>query len=326
MTSVKETLPLQGMICRSCEDVVCTALLHTRGVIEVQANYRRGAAEVEYDPAIVGREELEKTLARAGYPVGEGGVSGTVIDLLCLAAAAVLVWLIMRVKASFLPMAESGVSLSYVFVLGLLTSTHCIAMCGGIMLSQTTPSELSGVRIKRVRGGALASLCYNGGRVASYTLMGAVFGAVGAVLSYTMAVKSAVFTVAGLAVALIGLRMLGILPAIGGASPTLPGACALPEKARKRALGKPLALGLLTGLMPCAPLQAMWLYAMSSGKASTGALSMLVFSLGTLPLMFAFGALNALIPVKYMKYVLKISSVLVISLGASMLISGLKLI
>jgi sulfite exporter TauE/SafE len=54
------------------------------------------------------------------------------------------------------------------------------------------------------------------------------------------------------------------------------------EKIDKKKDGKgPLYVGLLNGLMPCGPLQAMQLYALSTGDPVKGALSMLVFSLGT---------------------------------------------
>ena len=45
-------------------------------------------------------------------------------------------------------------------------------------------------------------------------------------------------------------------------------------------------IGLLNGLMPCGPLQAMQLYALSTSNFIYGALSMLLFGLGTVPLMF----------------------------------------
>ena len=44
-------------------------------------------------------------------------------------------------------------------------------------------------------------------------------------------------------------------------------------------------IGLANGLMPCGPLQAMQLYALSSGNWWRGALSMFCFCLGTIPLM-----------------------------------------
>ena len=134
-----------------------------------------------------------------------------------------------------------------------------------------------------------------------------------------------VFTIAGALVLLIGLRMAGILPGLRGAETELPGACSLNARTRRRFAGQPLIIGLLTGVMPCGALSAMWLYAMSSGSAARGALVMLVFSFGTVPLLFLFGALQSFLPRGWMKYIVKGSAVLVVTLGLSMLVKGIRL-
>jgi len=64
---------------------------------------------------------------------------------------------------------------------------------------------------------------------------------------------------------------------------------------RQRGNKGPFTVGLLNGLMPCGPLQAMQIYALSTGNPLKGALSMLLFSLGTVPLMFGLGALGSLL-------------------------------
>ena len=326
MTTTTDTLKVQGMICRQCEDVVSTTLLYTRGVVDAKASYWKSSVDVTYDPDIVTEPELESAIERSGYPVGGGGVSGVVMDLICAAAVAFLVFAIMALKGTAIPKAKAGMSLGYIFVLGLITSTHCLGMCGGILLSQTTDaSNLADAAAKRSKRGIWASLAYNGGRVASYTLVGAIFGALGAVISYTMTVKSMVFTIAGILVAMIGIQMWGIIPGVRRLSPDLPSFCKLPEKQKKHLYGKPLIIGLLTGIMPCGAMSAMWMYAMSTGSAGTGAVSMLLFSLGTVPLMFIFGAVNAFISQRYIKYMLKASAVMVLALGISMLISGVKM-
>ena len=177
----------------------------------------------------------------------------------------------------------------------------------------------------RSKRGLIASAAYNGGRVVSYTAVGAVCGALGAVITYTPNIKSMVFTVAGALVLLIGLRMAGILPGLRPTETELPGACSLNARTRRRFAGQPLIIGLLTGVMPCGALSAMWLYAMSSGSAARGALVMLVFSLGTVPLLFLFGALQSFLPRGWMKYIVKGSAVLVVTLGLSMLVKGIRL-
>ncbi len=321
-------IKVSGMICRACTDAVETALYATRGVISAEASYWKGTATVEYDPEVTSRGELEKSIERSGYSVGESGISGMVIDILCVLLTAAMTWLLLRSGMS--PVAElmSGgaeISLGYVFLMGLLTSTHCIGMCGGIILSQTTDaSPLSGGQQKRRRG-LTASLSYNGGRTLSYALLGGIFGALGTVITYTAKTKAIVFVMAGLAVALIGVQMLGVIPGLRRLSPEQNGLCALPMKARRAFVGKPLIVGMLTGLMPCGPLYAMWLYSMSTGSFLGGASVMLCFALGTVPLLLIFGGLNAFIPARWTKYMLKLSAVLVCSIGLKMLIKGLML-
>lgn len=126
-------------------------------------------------------------------------------------------------------------------------------------------------------------------------------------------------------VLLMGLRMAGILPGLRSTETELPGACSLNARTRRRFAGRPLIIGLLTGVMPCGALSAMWLCAMSSGSAARGALVMLVFSLGTVPLLFLFGALQSFLPRGWMKYIVKGSAVLVVTLGLSMLVKGIRL-
>ena len=225
MTTTVLELNVSGMICRACEDAIADALLHTRGVVSAQAHYWRGRVTITYDPNIVTEDTLQQVLTNAGYPPGTHGMGGVVVDGICLALVGVLYWglpkLLMLVKV---PALADNASLGLVFLVGLLTSTHCIGMCGGILLAQTTDARGVTARSKR---GLIASAAYNGGRVVSYT--------------------------------------------------------------------------------------------------AVGALVMLVFSLGTVPLLFLFGALQSFLPRGWMKYIVKGSAVLVVTLGLSMLVKGIRL-
>lgn len=316
------TIRVRGMICRACTDAVEGALTQTRGVISARVRYAKGVAEIEYDPDVVTPGEIAARIEQSGYGTGENGVSGMVVDLVCAALCALLVWFLLTNPLNAVPEAKPGMNFGYVFLVGLLTSTHCVAMCGGILLSQTTETTLHARRTQAVKGAA----AYNGGRLLSYTAAGAVFGALGTVITYTADVKSMVFTLLGLAVVVLGLNMWGLIPGLGALLPQQTGACSTPQKARKRFVRRPLIIGLLTGLMPCGPLYAMWLAAMGTGSALHGAETMLAFALGTVPLMLAFGSLGSIIPAKGMKYMLKAGAVLVTAMGVKMLIRGLMLL
>lgn len=78
MTTTKIVLKIQGMICRQCEYIVESAILHTRGVINAKASYWKGKVSVEYDPEIISEDDIKKSLELAGYPAGSGGLSGII--------------------------------------------------------------------------------------------------------------------------------------------------------------------------------------------------------------------------------------------------------
>lgn len=314
-------IPIRGMICRACTDAVSEALLQTRGVLSANVKYYKSIATVEYDPDLVTLEMLEQRIEAAGYETGEKGFTGWLVDIVCLILAAFLVWFLMVSPLNAVPEATAETGLGYLFIIGLLTSTHCVGMCGGILLGTATGNRRSAKRSAPI----VAALLYNGGRLLSYTIMGAVFGAAGMVITYTMSVKSMVFTMVGLLVAIIGLNLWGLLPGLRALAPEQSSACGLSGNARRKFAGRPLIVGLLTGLMPCGALYAMWLIAMASGSAVQGALKMLAFAAGTVPLLVLFGALGAWFPRKWNKYLLKASSVLVTVMGIKMLLMGLKM-
>ena len=307
-------IKVRGMICRSCTDEVSGMLLRTKGVVKATVSYRKAMAAVSYDPALVTPDEMERQIKSLGYETGERSRAERLLDLGCAALTALLVWLLLRWGGASPEI--GGGSIGTLFLVGLSSSPHCLGMCGGILLSACHGREGRKAQLG-------AALGYNGGRMLSYTALGAVFGALGTVLTYTLSMKSMLFTMLGLIVALLGLNMWGLLPAL----PSLPGeqnaACSLPDKLRRQT---PLLVGLLTGLMPCGALYAAWLCAMSSGSAGNGALLMLAFSLGTVPLMLLFGAVGSILPKKWNKYLLKGSAVIVVAMGLKMLIRGLLLL
>ena len=315
MKTETQELKIRGMICRSCVGEVEALLLHTRGVIRAKVSYLKGQAQLEYDPELVSLSDVQKRLAENGYQSGDRGLSGVALDGLCLALTLLLTWLLLGGSHHSMELGNSA-GFGAAFLLGLMTSPHCLGMCGGILLGNCAQN----------RSPALASLAYNVGRILSYTAIGGIFGALGTVTAYSMSVKSMVFTMVGLAVILIGLNLWGLLPGLASLFPLQPSFCQLPTQTQKCFAGRPLLIGLLTGLMPCASLYAMWLHAVSGGSAVYGAETMLAFALGTAPLLFLFGALGALIPKKWNKYFLKASAVLVTAMGLKMLITGLRML
>lgn len=181
------------------------------------------------------------------------------------------------------------------FLVGLLGGVHCVGMCGGIVGALTFGlAEEHRARLERMLP---LQLAYNLGRIASYTLAGALMGGLGVLITRLMPVQYAqrgLLAVAGVFMILLGLylagwwRGLARLEAAGGVlwrriEPL--GRRLLPVRSPAGAL----ALGLLWGWLPCGLVYSALIWAISAGSAVKGGLLLLSFGLGTLPNLLAMG-------------------------------------
>ncbi|MGN1348048.1 MAG: sulfite exporter TauE/SafE family protein, partial [Acutalibacteraceae bacterium] len=221
-----------------------------------------------------------------------------------------------EVFQKFPTVSEEKVSFALLFVIGLLTSVHCVAMCGGINLTQSVVGKESRP-IKK-------SILYNAGRLVGYTAVGGVLGFIGEAASVTLRTRGIIGLAAGAFMVLTGINMLTGIGFLKKLTPSLPKSIA--SKIAKFSSSGSFAIGIANALMPCGPLQSMQLYAVSTGGFVSGSLSMFFFCLGTVPLMFAFGAVAGVLKKKYKTVMIKASTVLVIFLGIFMLQNNLALI
>ncbi len=321
---IKKTLAIGGMTCTHCEKAVTRALTSLDSVTVLSASFERGQAELIYDSETVTEADISRVVEEAGYEVKGAAAARKPLSPLQMAGAAALaaaLWLLIdrTIGFSFIPELQTEMSYGMLFVVGLLTSLHCIAMCGGINLSQCIVTDAGSGD-----AGWKRSLAYNGGRVISYTVIGGLMTEPRAPTSFSGSARGLVAIVAGAFMMLMGINMLGLIPGLRRYQ------LRIPAGLRQGLLGPegrrgPLVVGLLNGLMPCGPLQAMQLYALGTGSAVTGALSMFFFSLGTVPLMFGFGALSTLLSRRFTRNMVRAGAVLVILLGAVMLQRGLSL-
>jgi len=182
---------------------------------------------------------------------------------------------------------------SAAFAAGLMGGLHCAAMCGPIAAGCAT--GFGRARAPRWR----LALAYNGGRIMSYTLAGALAGGLGQaslLVRGGVYAQSVMLTLASATLMLLALYMAGFarvsrgLEAAGGlvwrrvqpmSRRFLPG----------DTLPRALALGAVWGWLPCGMVYAVLLTAVATAHAGEGALVMLAFGVGTLPNVLAIAVL-----------------------------------
>ncbi len=318
-------LKINGMTCVNCENKVQKSIKRLEGIISVEASYNDSDLHVVYQSDLVGEAEIIQAVEKAGYGAEQNkkSSSNSYTDLLTIGIIILVIYLLIdkTVGFNFLPEIDKNLGYGMLFVIGLLTSIHCIAMCGGINLSQTIAYSYED---KNWFSKHKASILYNIGRVISYTIIGGIVGALGSAISFSGSARGIVAVISGAFMVIMGLNMFGTFKWLRKLNPRMPKLLS-DQTAEKIGKSGPLYVGLLNGLMPCGPLQAMQLYALGTGNMIAGAISMFLFSLGTVPLMFIFGATSAYLGKRFTANLMKVSAVLVMILGVIMLNRGFSL-
>ncbi|MGE5627167.1 MAG: sulfite exporter TauE/SafE family protein, partial [Solirubrobacterales bacterium] len=254
MSIKKEKIKVYDMTCNSCENRIEKAVKTLPGVINASASFQRQEIVVKYDTELCSLEAIKNSIKSAGYST-ESTNTYKLVGIFIIAAAVILIG---NSTSGFDMNAKlNGASYFVLFVVGILTSIHCVGMCGGIMLSQSITKENKG-RFETI----YPSLLYNAGRVLSYTLIGGIVGALGSVFSLSLNVKAGLQLAAGLFMVIMGMNLAGFgLFRKFNIKPPF-GFCKLKKRPKS-----PFLVGVLNGLMPCGPLQTMQLYALGTGSA-----------------------------------------------------------
>ena len=185
------------------------------------------------------------------------------------------------------------------FLIGLVGSGHCIVMCGGIttMLTSALPTAnkysqqipINEQQISPKANKTVLVFCYNIGRIASYSFIGALVGFTGSIAAKNIGIPLAGMRMfSAIFIILLGLYLgqwlmwLNRIEALGKKlwqtiSPLAKKAIPVDSPT------KALTLGAVWGWLPCGLVYSTLTWALASGEAVTGASIMFFFGLGTLP-------------------------------------------
>lgn len=195
---------------------------------------------------------------------------------------------------------EDQLTYTSAFLLGLISSTmHCIGMCGGIIgaLSLSLPASVRAHKPRLL----LFVATYNIGRILSYSIAGVIAGAIGAGALASSGFDRGHVVLQYLGVAMmiaIGLYLAGWAPQLAIVEKIgVPVWRKLEPLGRRllpvTSLPQALAYGLIWGWLPCGLVYFSLLYALTSGDAVKGGITMLSFGVGTLPALLATGFMTS---------------------------------
>ena len=213
------------------------------------------------------------------------------------------------------------IELPLIFISGLLGSSHCIGMCGpfAAILGSSTTSWKQNVSWQ---------LLYSLGRVFTYATLGAMAGygghrLIGLQLNGVNA-TAVLAIVAGVLLIREGLVTAGWWRkryGMGGAT-VCPSGGLLRSLIRQQSRSGVFLAGVATGFLPCGLVYAFLLTAARTSDLLVGALVMIVFGLGTVPLMVATGTSASAIPMAWRFRLFTIAGWCVVLMGGLSLYRG----
>ena len=319
------------MVCSACGDRIGRRLMAEPGIKKAKADFKKSTLKLAFEAEQIPLSGICGILQEMGYNADESGASaasGTRRNISQIAGFALFLLALYLLAShcglfsllNIFPEAEAGMGFGMIFMVGLLTSTHCLAMCGGINLSQTA---LKIQPDKDTLAGLTPTLLYGMGRVTSYTVIGGIVGGMGSVMSFSTGAKGIIQITAGVFMMIMGLSFMNVFSWTRYLVPRLPKFLSAGISGGSRR--GPLYVGLANGFMPCGPLQAMQLFALSTGNPLQGALAMLAFALGTLPLTMGMGIAASFLGRRFMGGAIRVGAIMVFFMGFAMLGNGMTL-
>jgi sulfite exporter TauE/SafE/copper chaperone CopZ len=336
----KVKLKIHGMHCASCEVLIERKFKRISGVEKVHVSHHNGKAELfcSSDPNI---RELDSLVKEDGYRVSLWENHHQVVhpethkntwkDYFQMGGIFLVIvsaYYILR-QFDLLPTIAISEHMSYgvVFLIGLFAAVStCIAVVGGLLLAVAEKHnelhpELTGIQKFRPH------IYFNAGRVVGYTAFGAAVGGLGSVITLSPQFNGYLTLLVSIVMLLLGFQLLHLFPWLRRFSPKMPKFIGhkIHDLSGKESKGAPFVLGAATFFLPCGFTQALQLYVLASGDWKVGALTMLVFSLGTLPALISLSAITSFAKGAFQRHFLKFAGVLVVLLAIFNINNGLAL-
>lgn len=167
------------------------------------------------------------------------------------------------------------------FIVGVVASlSTCMAVVGGLVLSMSATFAREGDRVR-------PQLMFHAGRIISFFILGGAIGAAGTAFTLGAWATFALSLVIGIVMLVLGLNLLDVVPWIKRLQPSMPGFVSRHAHgvSKLNHTLTPALVGVATFFLPCGFTQSMQLYTLGTGGFMEGGLTMLVFALGTLPVL-----------------------------------------
>ena len=207
------------------------------------------------------------------------------------------------------------------FIFGLISSLHCIGMCGPIALmipvDRTNPTKK-----------AIQIITYHLGRLSAYACIGFIFGLVGKGF-FLAGIQQRLSIFIGVAMIITILTPERVLANYNFSKPVYRLISKIKSSLGKQFKNKSykslFTIGLLNGFLPCGMVYVALFGAIAMQNVPFGILYMLLFGIGTIPMMSSVTYLNSIMTVSFRNKIQKLIPYVGVVIGVLFILRGLGL-
>ena len=284
------TFHVKGMHCNSCVLLTETEICELPEVSRAKTSLKNMSVEVVGDFGDKSPEQIAQYLSTAlkphGYTLSVEKLSVSIqwsdFKIALPVAVAFIALFIGLQKLGIVNLiTTSHVSYGTAFLVGLIASVStCMAVVGGLVLSMSANFAKEGDKVR-------PQILFHLGRLVSFFILGGVIGKLGSAFQLGQAGTFALSTIVAVVLLILGINLLDVFPWAKKLQPTLPSFIGKRVNGLKNVnhILTPLLIGITTFFLPCGFTQSMQIYSLTTGSFWAGALIMLSFALGTLPVL-----------------------------------------
>ena len=294
---------VEGMHCKACELYIEKQALEIEDIKKVNAVLSKNKIFIETNK----NADEEHIIKKINNKIKEGGYTLTkelkkkkvnykeVAISFLIALIIVSIFIILQKAGIVNIIGGDKITLPVVFIIGIVASlSSCMAIVGGLVLS------ISSTYAKHEKNRGIKPLSYfHISRIISFFILGGIIGIIGSSFTLSSGTSFVFSLLVFLVMLILGINLLDIFPFFRRLQLTLPKFLTKKNSALENTENKlaPVLFGISTFFLPCGFTQSMQIYSLTTGSFINGALTMLVFSLGTFPIL----ALISFASVKFSK-------------------------
>ncbi len=333
---------IKGMHCTSCEKLLEDEFGSVAGVKKVRVNYKKKSGEIEFEKE-VNFSQLVGIAEKLGYKIYENEVHSKSDDVAkrnfttslgdWLKAILIVGILLMLFKVfqntgiiEGINFQDKSVGLGVALLVGVVASlSSCLVIVGSVVIAfaEKYKSSGDGFYQKAVK----PNLFFHIGRVSTFFILGGLLGLIGGQINVGGQFISIFMVIIAIVMGWLGLSLLIKIPSLSQVGVVMPKFLTKKWDVLKKSDHKsaPFLVGGLSFFLPCGFTQSMQIIALTSGSFWTGGLTMLAFSLGTLPVLMAAGVATSWMKSKKVVVFQKAAGILIVLFALLTLQSGLAL-